>query len=324
MNRYRDARIVVLASTIHSEGGDWRSVYVLARHLEMQGESAPLINLGSKRSLRQFLAAVVFSPRLVVNGLGTALRWPVLLACLVRPNIALYLHETNYMLEQARDTKRVRFRFLQWVLRRNLLLCVSEQAETLYREHFGASRTHVVYECIGGDVEGGLFDPKKTHIVMVGSINERKGADLFSRVADLAAERHPDWQFHWVGGMATMDSIYQSDRVTWHGWQWVPKDVVSRCDLFFLSSLDDPCPLAALEAGSMGKRLVAYRETGTAEIIDGLRGCRVFETYEPDAVTAAIEEALGDGKGVGSGIQEAVKSISGVEAFVDRLDQAMQ
>jgi glycosyltransferase involved in cell wall biosynthesis len=149
----------------------------------------------------------------------------------------------------------------------------------------------VVYEC-PGDVEPLQLDQSKTHIVMVGSINERKGVELFSQVADLASVAHPDWQFHWIGSKATTSPLYQSPKVLWHGWQWNPRDIVRQCDVFFLSSIDDPCPLAALEALQLGKRCVAYRNTGTAELIEGLDGCAVFEDHQVSCAYVCIQAAL--------------------------------
>jgi glycosyltransferase involved in cell wall biosynthesis len=150
---------------------------------------------------------------------------------------------------------------------------------------------------------------------MVGSINERKGVELFSKVADLAAESHPNWQFHWIGSKATMGELYQSPKVTWHGWQWNPRDIVQQCDLFFLSSIDDPCPLAALEALHMGKRCVAYKKTGTAELIENLQGCSVYHEYEPRAALKALTTAATAEKNASQTISDTVGRMTNPSAF---------
>jgi glycosyltransferase involved in cell wall biosynthesis len=288
MHRYYNSRITILASSLFTEGGDWRSIYFFAKQLEARGEAVAMVHAGGKRGFRQTCSAGVFAPRLLVNGLGTLTRWPVLLICLLRKEVRIYLHETGYVLDQFQRQSILRYSVVAKVLRRNPVLCVSKQAEIHYRERFGSTRTHVVYEC-PGDVEPPLLDLEKTHIVMVGSINERKGVELFSQVADLAAEAHPDWQFHWIGGQASMNTLYQSPKITWHGWQWNPRDIMRQCDLFFLSSIDDPCPLAALEALHMGKPCVAYRATGTAELIEDMEGCAVFNEYSVADALEALE-----------------------------------
>lgn len=314
MKRYSQSRVTILASSLFSEGGDWRSIYFFAKHLEAQGDAVAMVHVGGKRGFRQMCGAAVYAPRLLVNGLGTLVRWPVLLICLLRKDIRIYLHETGYVLDQFQGQAPLRYRILARILGRNPILCVTKQAEAHYRERFGSTCTHVVYEC-PGDVEPPALDPDKTHIVMVGSINERKGVELFSRVADLAAEAHPDWQFHWIGGKATMKDLYQSPKVTWHGWQWNPRDIVRQCDLFFLSSIDDPCPLAALEALHMGKRCVAYKNTGTAELIEGVPGCAVYTEFDPDAARVVLSSAINANSFSPKALRDAVAEVSNPTAF---------
>ena len=291
MKRYAKSEVAILISSLFSEGGDWRSIYFFAKRLEAQGRSIALVSVNAKRGFRQMWAAAVFAPRLLVNGLGTLTKWPMLLICLWRKDARIYLHETGYMLDEFKACSPYRYRILSRILSRNPLLCVSKQAEEMYRQRFGSARTHVVYEC-PGDVRPPDLDPSKKNIVMVGSINERKGAELFSRVADLAAEKHPEWVFHWIGSKASMNKLYQSENVTWHGWQWNPREFVYQCDLFFLSSIDDPCPLAALEAIHMGKRCVAFSGTGTAELISNLENCEIFSHFSEQAALAAIDGCL--------------------------------
>jgi glycosyltransferase involved in cell wall biosynthesis len=208
-------------------------------------------------------------------------------------------------------------------MKRNPILCVSQQAEMLYKERFGSENTHVVYECPGVELSQILLDEAKTNIVMVGSINHRKGAELFSQVADRAGETHPDWQFHWIGALATMDFIYQSPNVTWHGWQWNPGPLVAQCDLFFLSSRDDPCPLSALEALAHGRRMVTFSGTGIAEIVDGTCGCQVFSDYDAESALASIEKALEQNFEPGSA-RALYQEYASVEAFRHRVVKATE
>lgn len=322
MHRYRTSRVTILASTLFSEGGDWRSIYFFAKHMEARGESVAMVHIGGKRGFRQMLAAAVYAPRLLVNGLSTLERWSVLLICLFRKDVRIYLHETDYVLDQFQRQSSLRYLLLARILRRNPVLCVSKQAETHYQERFGSIRTHVVYEC-PGEVEPSVLDPEKQHIVMVGSINERKGVELFSHVADLAAEAHPEWQFHWIGSRATMNDLYQSPKVAWHGWQWNPRDIVRQCDLFFLSSIDDPCPLAALEALHMGKRCVAYKKTGTAELIEGIPGCCIFEIYCEKVVIERIRLALMTSQSEPESTQNLLINQTKPEAFATSVEKAL-
>jgi glycosyltransferase involved in cell wall biosynthesis len=288
---YNSLKLVVMGSDFFSQGGAWRSIYLYTRYEEARGEAMHLLDLRGPRNLRQFVAAALFAPRILVNGLGSFAMVRVLLLCLIRRDVIVYLHETAYFLDRFAQLSPLRHGLLARILKRNPILCVSQQAAALYRARYGAVRTHVVYECPGGE-EPPVFEAGRTHLVMVGSMDERKGIELFSKVADLAATNCPDWQFHWVGGMATRSKLYQSNTVKWHGWQWHPRDFIRQANLFFLSSLDDPCPLGALEALALGKRCVAYSKTGTAELIEGIDGCAVFNDYTPDSALVALEKAM--------------------------------
>lgn len=319
--KYRNFKLVVLGSTFHSEGGDWRSIFFHARRLETKGDPVMMIRVGGRRGFRQTIASLVYSPKVIVNGLGTLSHWTILLGCLFRNGVAVYLHETGYMLDQMERTMPLRFQLIRRVLGRNHLLCVSKQSEKLYQERFGAVHTSVVYEC-PGDQEVSSLDSRFTHIVMTGSINERKGVELFSKVADIASEKKPDWRFHWVGGLATQNKIYRSDRVEWHGWKWSPREWVQQGDVFFLSSLDDPCPLSALEAMGHGLRMVSFRGTGIAELIENLPGCRVFEEYRAEGAFKAIEATLAE-KSDQEKIMDRVREVSSPESFGRRINEVM-
>lgn len=318
---YAQFDLAILCQTVHSEGGDWRSAYFLAKSLEMEGKRIALFRPKAKGALRKTLATFFFAPRVLVNSLSTLSVWSVLILCILRKDTAIYLHETDYMLDDFEENAPRRYRLLSRIMRENPILCVSEQAETLYRKRFQSKNTTVVYECTGQSPEASLINNSCTNIVMVGSINERKGVDLFSRVADISKANQLDWQFHWVGNIATENEIYMSDNVIWHGWHWDPNIIVNQCDVFFLSSIDDPCPLSALEALQLGKRTVAFEKTGIAEIIAKLSGCCVFRSYSAEEAMKALTKALEDTHEVES-IKARSREISGIDSFTPRVMQS--
>lgn len=291
MNRYKAADIAFVGTTWFTEGGDWRSAYLYARKAQSAGRNVLIVNPLGKRGIRQTLATWAVCRRIVVNALTAFDSWVVFAMCLCRSDVRIYLHETQHALNGYQTAHPLKYRLLAYILSRNPLLCVSAGAEALYKSRFGANNTRVVYEFPGSDGEVRL-DPNRVHILNVGSLNERKGVELFGQVADLAKERHPDWQFHWVGGLATLTRLYQSPAVKWHGFMWSPSDLAKQCRLFFLSSVDDPCPLSALEALQAGLACVAYKDTGTAEIIGCLKGSGVFQSYCAEAAIQQIEKAL--------------------------------
>jgi glycosyltransferase involved in cell wall biosynthesis len=288
---YRSRNIVVVGYDFHSEGGAWRSIYRYFRHAEALGQTVMLIDRRKQRTFRQLLAAVCFSPRILFNGIGTFCRWEGILACLLRKDILIYLHETAYMIDLYARQHPWKLRLFRWILKRNAVLCVSEQMQEYYRKEFGVHRSHVVREAVALPTPPD-FESTCRHIVMVGSLDERKGVPLFSEVAALAATKGLQWRFHWIGAKASQSLGALSDNVRWWGWQDTPLEFVRRADLFFLSSVDDPLPLACLEAMALGKRCVVYRQTGIAEMIDGVQGCAVFETYTAAEAFHALEKVL--------------------------------
>ncbi|MEI8121297.1 MAG: glycosyltransferase family 4 protein [bacterium] len=318
---YRGYKAVILGADFFTQGGAWRSIYAYCRQQELAGEPIHMVNLRGSRNVRQFLAAAAFAPRVIVNAFSAMGQWRVILMCLLRPDVFIYLHETQHFLDFFQRTNPLKYRLIRRIFRRNPILCVSEQAAEHYRSRFQARRTIVVYEC-PGEQSRPEFDHSNKHIVMVGSIDERKGAELFSRVADLAAANHLAWQFHWVGGVSTLNKLALSERVQWHGWQWEPREFVRRADLFFLSSVDDPCPLAALEALFEQRRCVAYRRTGIAELIEGIGGCAVFEDYTPEASLAGLAKALAADLDTAA-LKCLAEQKIGLQAFCAQIDKAL-
>lgn len=281
---YRSRSLVIIGYDFHSEGGAWRSIYKYFRHEEARGEKVMLIDRRKQGTFRQLLMAFLFSPRLLFNGMGTFMLWEGILACLIRKDILVYLHDTEYMISRFAWSHPFKFRFLKQILNRNRILVVSKQMRDYYQKKLGAQRCHVVREAVVLPSKPD-FDPTHRHIVMVGSIDERKGVGLFSEVARLAREHGRNWRFHWVGALASQSLGELSPDVHWWGWQDSPTEFVRKADVFFLSSIDDPLPLACLEAISLGKRCLVYRGTGIAELLDGVVGCAVMEHY-------ATEEAM--------------------------------
>ncbi len=278
-----------------------------------------LIDRRKPGTLRQLICALLFSPRILFNGLEIFGRWDGILACLSRKDILIYLHDTAYTVgNYARHNPR-KFRWFCAILRRNPVLCVSEQMQAYYREEFGVTRSHVVREAAALPPSP-AYDAAFRHIVMVGSVDERKGVPLFSEVAGIAAARGLPWKFHWVGALASRSLGTLSPHVCWHGWQDVPVEFVRQADVFLLPSVDDPLPLSCLEAMMLGKRCIVYRKTGIAEMIDGVGGCAVFENYAATDAFRALKKVLTEEPEGGRLCQIAQENAS-VPALAAKIDQ---
>ena len=135
---------------------------------------------------------------------------------------------------------------------------------------------------------------KPLRILMAGTLQPRKGTTLFSHVADMAANAGLPWKFSWAG-MKVSEDVYMSDHVAWLG-NLDSEEMftqLTQCDIFFLSSEDDPFPLCVLEALQARKRVVVYNQTGVSELFDGSNEAPgvVFDTFTPEAAMIALRKA---------------------------------
>ncbi len=66
--RYAGYRYVLVGADFHSEGGAWRSIHALYRHLDGAGERALLVDLRRGDGWKQWICSVLFAPCIVVCG----------------------------------------------------------------------------------------------------------------------------------------------------------------------------------------------------------------------------------------------------------------
>lgn len=316
--RYANYSYVLVGADFYSEGGAWRSIHAFYRHFDKAGESLLLLDLKRADGWKQWICALLFSPRIIVNGMAAMERWSVLVGLAWRKDAAVYLHDTESTLDALQQHKPWVYHCLARLLRDRPVLCVSEQMAALYRERFGTMQTTVIYEVTELEPEPKL-EPNKIHLVMVGSLNRRKGYSLFLEAAKLASARGLAWQFHWVGGLGEADLLPISKLITWWGWQNSATPILKQADVFFLSSVDDPQPLACLEALALSKRAVVYSGTGSAEIVDGLRGCKVFTKHEAECALEALQSALTEQVDPAA-MRSRLKEIADVKMFQRRID----
>ena len=216
-------------------------------------------------------------------------------------NLFFYLHETEWTFKKFEEYNPELFSKVINLIRRNIALCVSnKQIEYLNTTH-SISNTRLV-----GETSVLPLDPWNFHfkcprdngvskIVMVGTIQPRKGVDLFSRIADLAVSKKLNFRFIWVGKKID-HNVYLSKNVDWLGNKNSVEiqEILTNADLFFLSSIDDPMPLSVLEALQIRKKCVAYKETGAAELIleESSKIGEIFNEYSPESALEAIHKVL--------------------------------
>ena len=92
-------------------------------------------------------------------------------------------------------------------------------------------------------------------------------------------------------------------------------DIVANGAFDALSS--EPLGLVSIEALSHYKKVVAYKDTGTAELISGISGCGVYNDYSVEAVIKCISDSFSHDLDIVA-VDEIVKRFS-VEEFSKRI-----
>jgi hypothetical protein len=161
---------------------------------------------------------------------------------------------------------------------------------------------------------------------MVGTVQDRKGVDLFSRTAELAHARGLPWRFAWIGSHTSRVAHRSllSDRVAWLGAlsRERVREELAACDAFFLSSVDDPMPLSVVEAVQHRLRVVTYERVGSREVLGGVGGYRSFAEYTPRAALDALRAVLAEPEVDEAGYRE-VEELFDIPAFCARMSAAL-
>ncbi|MGV9554172.1 glycosyltransferase family 4 protein [Streptomyces sp. NPDC003401] len=241
--------------------------------------------------------------------------------------VALYAHETEYVMDFEGSRNPLRHQELIGLLPGLKVLCVSHAQADMFRG-LGVSDPVVVYNTVPRDarrLRARRTPGARPRVVMVGSMQDRKGLDLFSRVAELACAQGLPWRFAWIGQRTWRigPSTLLSDRVEWLG--ALSRDRVreelAASDVFFLSSVDDPMPLSVVEAVQQRLRTVTYHRVGSREVLEGVPGYRSFAAYTPEAALDALRRALDDE--VSETGYADVEELFDVAAFTARMTTAL-
>ena len=101
-----------------------------------------------------------------------------------------------------------------------------------------------------------------------GTVDWRKGPDLFVETALEVLQRVPEARFFWIGcdgadeASARAHRLATDSRIRFLGERQNPRDYLALGHVFFLSSREDPFPLVALEAADAGLPVVCFAEAG--------------------------------------------------------------
>ncbi|MBD3750371.1 MAG: glycosyltransferase [Sphingobacteriales bacterium] len=155
-----------------------------------------------------------------------------------------------------------------------------------------------------------LIDKFKLNIFGSGTLDWRKGIDLFIQTAFLLKKLNPklNYHFYWIGGkknsleyekvihdikLAGLSSIITIIENCKN-----PLEYMQYADVFLLTSREDPFPLVCLEAASLGKPIICFKKAGgmvefvnneSGWIIEYLDIHKIVETLCSSSLTEEIK-----------------------------------
>lgn len=141
--------------------------------------------------------------------------------------------------------------------------------------------------------------PAATPVVLaLGSLVRRKGYDILIDALGRATERDLEV---WIGGAgAERESLEEAARALAHprvrflGRRDDVPDLLAACDLFVMPSRAEGLGVAALEAMTAGKAVVASRVGGLGEIVLEQRTGLLVPPEDPAALAAALDALIAD------------------------------
>lgn len=299
-----ELELLAICHETTSKTGGYRPIKNYVEETQALGRETKLIDL--RRMDRTQIADIQFpkARTTIVNSIA-AFEWKAVNDFLDQghENVFLYLHETDWVFNRIQKERPALYKDIVKGIRNYPVLCVSQLQKDYIDRTFSPPSSKLIYNVArDGNLDPALVampeatrpDAEKT-ILMVGTIQRRKGPDLFGQVADLARAKGLPYRFIWAGHQ-TEEVGELSENVDWIGFQ--PSDklqaMMRKVDRFMLTSWDDPFPLSCLEALSWGVPIVSYHYSGVCEIIEGMPGCGVYRSREPEIVLNELVRAIDD------------------------------
>jgi len=326
MNKYKNADIVFVSDYYRLRNvGSEKPVHNYINYAKKNGLQVEIIySMDGYKSILKLILVTLFSKKVVVNGVRPYQYYRTLLFGLIkRPYY--YFHETEYIFDKILKQQPFKTKILHYIMRRSFALCTSKAQLEYFQKKFSIKNATVIYNnnyIKKGKRNKTIFDNSKINIIMAGTIQNRKGAGFFSELADYIKKENNNIQFHWIGKEALNEKVYQSKNVKWHGFKKDYLNYLANADIFFLSSIDDPMPLTAFDALNNELKCVVYKNVGTAELIQGVNGCSVYNDYTVksayNSILTVMKQEL-DKKC----IKDLMHNFTSVESFAKRLEDVL-
>ena len=141
----------------------------------------------------------------------------------------------------------------------------------------------------------------KFHIVVVGSVQKRKGQDLFATIADKLFAAIPKVEVHFVGvvsaafgGEHIVDSLQRVGQGCFivHGHKDNVLEYVHAADIVVSTSRSEAFPRTVAEYLAMGKPIISTRVAGADEMIIDKHNGFLIDIDDADALFESIQELI--------------------------------
>jgi glycosyltransferase involved in cell wall biosynthesis len=194
-----------------------------------------------------------------------------------------WLHELEFAVNTFSKEK-----FLELADYVDCFLVVSRAVENMLRQFGITKEIHLVYgfstpvaaQVVEAEIEtvkNELGIPADAFVVGgSGTVEWRKGTDIFLQIARHLLAARDNFYFVWVGGKSSHSDVEYNlirhdferfglkEKVIFTGLQENPRKFFAAMDLFALTSREDPFPLVCLEAAALEKPIICFENAGGA------------------------------------------------------------
>lgn len=216
---------------------------------------------------------------------------------LLYPKIKLFLHihELNNMISYLIPD------FKQYLKNIDFYIAVSKKVRNNLIENYNISseKIEIIYEFVKDSPIKRIQKSSDFLVGGAGSINLRKGVDLFISVAACLHRNNPELKikFVWIGDgdryflellKQDLEKLNIDEKVDFLGSKDEPGEFYNQLDLFLMTSREDPFPLVCIEAGMLKKPIICFKSaTGTEEILN-IGGGKIVPYMDVNAMANAI------------------------------------
>lgn len=206
-----------------------------------------------------------------------------------------WVHELEYIVRSFYSSNQ----FVKVLKNADEFIVGSKAVGRFLRENEIEGNVHLVYEfldvldttevCSTNNIRSEFGIPPNAFVVLgCGTIQWRKGVDLFMQIAAQLIPKFDDMYFVWVGDKAAeRDTDYDriqydmkrmdlNGRVVITGHLEDPRALFAEMDIFALTSREDPFPLVCLMAASFGKPIICFQNAGgISEFVENDAGATI-------------------------------------------------